>query len=65
MTMGFRNMYSKKEITKVEDIKGQKVRVQATKTEDTHFPAYGAQTIYLRVQAVTTNAVQVGTSYQY
>src|SRR5437867_3344122 len=34
ITMGFRNMYSKKEINKVEDIKGMKVRVQATKTED-------------------------------
>src|SRR5436309_11584819 len=47
MTMGFRNMYSKKEINKVEDIKGMKVRVQATKTEDTHFPAYGAQTVHM------------------
>src|SRR5258705_13077950 len=45
--MGFRNMYSKKEIIKVEDIKGLKVRVQATKTEDTHFPAYGAQTVHM------------------
>lgn len=43
ITMGFRNMYSKKEISKVEDLKGLKVRVQATKTEDTHFPAYGAR----------------------
>ena len=41
MTMGMRNMYSKKEIKSVDDVKGQKVRVQATKTEDTHFPAYG------------------------
>ena len=47
ITMGFRNMYSKKEITKVEDLKGLKVRVQATKTEDTHFPAYGAQTVHM------------------
>jgi len=47
MTMGFRNMYSKKEIGKVEDIKGLKVRVQATKTEDTYFPAYGAQTVHM------------------
>ena len=47
ITMGFRNMYSKKEINKVEDIKGLKVRVQATKTEDTHFPAYGAQTVHM------------------
>ena len=47
ITMGFRNMYSKKEISKVEDLKGLKVRVQATKTEDTHFPAYGAQTVHM------------------
>src|SRR5829696_1268306 len=37
ITMGMRNMYSKKDIKSVEDVKGQKVRVQATKTEDTHF----------------------------
>jgi tripartite ATP-independent transporter DctP family solute receptor len=47
LTMGMRNMYSKKEVKSVEDIKGQKVRVQATKTEDTHFPAYGAQTVHM------------------
>jgi tripartite ATP-independent transporter DctP family solute receptor len=47
LTMGFRNMYAKKEISKVEDIKGLKIRVQATKTEDTHFPAYGAQTVHM------------------
>src|SRR5216117_1460191 len=33
MTMGMRNIYSKKEIKSVDDLKGQKVRVQATKTE--------------------------------
>src|SRR5436190_20615801 len=55
LTMGFRNMYSKKEITKVEDIKGQKVRVQATKTEDTHFPAYGAQTVHMPFGEVYTS----------
>src|SRR5213076_2910752 len=38
LTMGMRNMYSKKEIKTVDDIKNQKIRVQATKTEDTHFP---------------------------
>lgn len=47
ITMGFRNIYSKKEYTKVEDLKGTKIRVQATKTEDTHFPAYGAQTVHM------------------
>jgi tripartite ATP-independent transporter DctP family solute receptor len=55
MTMGFRNMYSKKEIDKVEDLKGLKVRVQATKTEDTHFPAYGAQTVHMPFGEVYTS----------
>jgi tripartite ATP-independent transporter DctP family solute receptor len=55
ITMGFRNMYSKREITKVEDIKGLKVRVQATKTEDTHFPAYGAQTVHMPFGEVYTS----------
>jgi tripartite ATP-independent transporter DctP family solute receptor len=55
MTMGFRNMYSKKEVKSVEDIKGQKIRVQATKTEDTHFPAYGAQTVHMPFGEVYTS----------
>ena len=38
-TLGLRNMYSKREIRNVGDIKGLKVRVQATPTEDTMFPA--------------------------
>src|SRR5882757_1900061 len=37
-TLGLRSMYSKREIKKVEDMKGLKVRVQATPTEDTMFP---------------------------
>ena len=55
MTMGMRNMYSKKEIKNVDDVKGQKVRVQATKTEDTHFPAYGAQTVHMPFGEVYTS----------
>src|SRR5215213_3310045 len=55
LTMGMRNMYSKKEIKSVDDIKGQKVRVQATKTEDTHFPAYGAQTVHMPFGDVYTS----------
>jgi TRAP-type C4-dicarboxylate transport system substrate-binding protein len=47
ITLGLRDMYSKKEIHKVEDMKGLKVRVQATATEDTMFPAYGAQTVHM------------------
>ena len=55
LTMGLRNMYSKKEIGSVADIKGQKIRVQATKTEDTHFPAYGAQTVHMPFGEVYTS----------
>lgn len=55
MTMGMRSMYSKKEIHSVADMKGQKVRVQATKTEDTHFPAYGAQTVHMPFGEVYTS----------
>jgi TRAP-type C4-dicarboxylate transport system substrate-binding protein len=55
MTMGMRNMYSKKPIKAVEDVKGMKVRVQATKTEDTHFPAYGAQTVHMPFGEVYTS----------
>jgi tripartite ATP-independent transporter DctP family solute receptor len=55
MTMGLRNMYSKKPIKSMDDIKGMKVRVQATKTEDTHFPAYGAQTVHMPFGEVYTS----------
>ena len=46
-TMGFRDMYGKKEIHNVADLTNVKVRVQATATEDTMFPAYGAQTVHM------------------
>jgi TRAP-type transport system periplasmic protein len=55
LTMGFRNIYSKKEITKLDDVKGMKIRVQATKTEDTHFPAYGTQTVHMPFGEVYTS----------
>src|SRR5258705_7571868 len=55
LTMGLRNMYSKKEIKTVADVRGQKVRVQATKTEDTHFPAYGAQIVHMPFGDVYTS----------
>src|SRR4029450_9123564 len=55
LTMGMRNMYSKKEVKSVDDIKGQKVRVQATKTENTHFPAYGAETVHMPFGEVYTS----------
>jgi len=54
-TLGLRNMYSKREIKKIEDIKGLKVRVQATATEDTMFPAYGAQTVHMPFGSVYTS----------
>src|SRR5437763_2395248 len=55
LTMGMRNMYSKKEVKSIDDVKGQKVRVQATKTEDTLFPAYGAQTVHMPFGEVYTS----------
>jgi len=55
LTMGMRNMYSKKEVKGIDDVKGQKVRVQATKTEDTLFPAYGAQTVHMPFGDVYTS----------
>src|SRR5689334_8133652 len=55
MTMGFRDIYSKKEVKSIDDIKGMKIRVQATKTEDTHFPAYGAQTVHMPFGEVYTS----------
>src|ERR1700758_2909749 len=54
-TLGLRNMYSKREIRKIEDIKGLKVRVQATPTEDTMFPAYGAQIVHMPFGSVYTS----------
>ncbi|GAC1627326.1 MAG: TRAP transporter substrate-binding protein [Bradyrhizobium sp.] len=54
-SQGVRHMYSKKEVHKVEDIKGLKVRVQATATEDTMFPAYGAQTVHMPFGSVYTS----------
>ena len=55
LTMGMRNIYSKKEIKTVDDLKGVKIRVQATKTEDTHFPAYGTQTVHMPFGEVYTS----------
>jgi TRAP-type C4-dicarboxylate transport system substrate-binding protein len=55
LTLGFRNIYSKKEIHKIDDIKGMKVRVQATPTEDTMFPAYGAQIVHMPFGNVYTS----------
>jgi len=54
-TLGLRDMYSKREIRKIDDIKGLKVRVQATPTEDTMFPAYGAQIVHMPFGSVYTS----------
>jgi tripartite ATP-independent transporter DctP family solute receptor len=54
-TLGLRDMYSKKPIRSLADIKGLKVRVQATATEDAIFPAYGAQTVHMPFGNVYTS----------
>jgi tripartite ATP-independent transporter DctP family solute receptor len=54
-TLGLRSMYSKREIKNIGDIKGLKVRVQATPTEDTTFPAYGAQIVHMPFGSVYTS----------
>ena len=54
-TLGLRYMYGKKEIHKVDDMRGLKVRVQATATEDAIFPSYGAQTVHMPFGNVYTS----------
>jgi tripartite ATP-independent transporter DctP family solute receptor len=54
-SQGFRHLYGKKEIHSVGDLKGLKVRVQATATEDLMFPAYGAQTVHMPFGSVYTS----------
>ncbi len=54
-TQGLRNLYGKKEIKKIADLKNVKVRVQATVTEDTLFPAYGAQIVHMPFGEVYTS----------
>jgi TRAP-type transport system periplasmic protein len=58
-TMGFRDIYGKKEVHNVADLDNAKIRVQATATEDTMFPAYGAQTVHMPFGDVYT-ALQTG-----
>ena len=48
-------MYGKREVRKPEDMKGLKVRVQATATEDLMFPAYSAQTVHMPFGSVYTS----------
>src|SRR5437660_4763769 len=54
-TLGLRNMYSKREIKKIDDIRGLKVRVQAKPSEDNMFPAYGAQIVHMPFGSVYTS----------
>jgi TRAP-type C4-dicarboxylate transport system substrate-binding protein len=54
-SQGVRSIYSKKEIHNVGDLKGLKIRVQATATEDAIFPAYGAQTVHMPFGSVYTS----------
>jgi TRAP-type transport system periplasmic protein len=54
-TLGLRSLYGRKEVRKIADLKGLKVRVQATATEDTMFPAYGAQTVHMPFGSVYTS----------
>jgi TRAP-type transport system periplasmic protein len=55
LTLGFRDFYSKKEIHSIADVKGLKIRVQATPTEDTFFTAYGAQVVHMPFGEVYTS----------
>lgn len=54
-TLGLRDLYGRKEIHSIDDIKGLKIRVQATATEDAIFPAYGAQTVHMPFGSVYTS----------
>ena len=54
-TLGLRDLYGKREVHRVEDLKGMKVRVQATATEDAFFAAYGAQTVHMPFGSVYTS----------
>ncbi|MEJ1979083.1 MAG: TRAP transporter substrate-binding protein [Acetobacteraceae bacterium] len=54
-TLGLRHVYGNREIHRVEDLKGLKMRVQATATEDTLWAAYGAQTVHMPFGSVYTS----------
>jgi tripartite ATP-independent transporter DctP family solute receptor len=55
MTLGFRYLYCKREIHNMDELKNVKVRVQATKTEDAMFPAYGSQIVHMPFGDVYTS----------
>jgi TRAP-type C4-dicarboxylate transport system substrate-binding protein len=51
-----RNFYSRNiEVRSVDDIQNQKIRVQATRTEDITFAAYGAQTVHMQFSEIFTS----------
>jgi TRAP-type C4-dicarboxylate transport system substrate-binding protein len=54
-TLGLREFYGNREVHRVEDLQGLKVRVQATATEDALFAAYGAQTVHMPFGSVYTS----------
>jgi tripartite ATP-independent transporter DctP family solute receptor len=58
-SQGLRHMYGKKPVQNVGDLKGIKMRVQATVTEDNTFPAYDAQIVHMPFGEVYT-ALQTG-----
>ena len=54
-TLGLRDLYGKRPVASVGDLRGFKIRVQATPTEDALFPAYGAQTVHMPFGNVYTS----------
>jgi tripartite ATP-independent transporter DctP family solute receptor len=58
-TLGLRDIYGKHPVASVADLKGYKMRVQATPTEDALFPAYGAQAVHMPFGSVYTS-IQTG-----
>jgi len=51
-----RNFYARStEVRSVDDIRDRKIRVQATRTEDITFAAYGAQTVHMQFSEVYTS----------
>ena len=51
-----RNIYSRDtEVRSVDDIRDKKMRVQATRTEDITFAAYGAQTVHMQFSEIFTS----------
>jgi len=59
-TLPLRNFYAPFPVHSVADIKGKKIRVQATNTEDLTFGAYGAQPVHMPFPELYT-ALQTGT----